>query len=396
MRYYKREISQKILNILEKGKSVLLLGPRQTGKTTFIRQELKPDLEFNFAKPSIRRKFEDNPERFEAQLYEEIKKFNKIPVIFVDEVQKVPAIMDVLQVFIDDQKSKFIISGSSAKKLKHGANINLLPGRVILFHMHPLSISEINLDKINIKDLLLYGALPEILQEEDLSLKEQLLNSYVNIYLEEEVRNEALVRNVGTFSNFLQIAAGESGKQVNLSKISQDIGVAVTTINSYYQVLEDCLITHRIEPISNSTSKRKLIKSPRFLFFDLGVRRISSGEGTKLPDRLLGELFEQFIGLQLKTLLDLNYPNARLRYWKDVTGPEVDYVIEIDKKFIPLEIKWSDNVTSKAAKHLYKFLDEYKDCEQAFIICRADKKYNIDKEKNITVLPWQDLREVLN
>jgi predicted AAA+ superfamily ATPase len=396
MDYINRLLGAIARKTLSRGKSILLLGPRQTGKTTFVREGLKPDLEISFVQQSARLRYEKDPRLLELEIEAAIRKTDKIPLIFIDEVQKIPAIMDVVQYVIDKKQAQFILSGSSARKLKSGKDINLLPGRVVTYTLAPFTYQEIPTEYLNIEDLLIYGSLPGIVLERDYSGKEIDLYSYVITYLEDEIRTEAVVRNIGHFAQFLELAAGENGKQINMQKLSQDIGVAASTIANYFQILVDCLIAHRIEPITETSTKRRLIKSTKYIYFDMGIRRACANEGTKLPVRMLGELFEQYVGLQLLAYINLNDQSAKLRYWRDSAGPEIDYVLEQHKSYIPIEVKWSEAPTENDAAHLEKFLSEYVNASKAYIICRTPKEYIIGKNNNIHVIPWQSLHTIVN
>lgn len=391
MVYIKRLLEAQVRKALERGKSVLLLGPRQTGKTTFVRNGLRPDFEISFVSATDRLRYEREPRLLEQEIASFVQKSSKIPLIFIDEVQKVPTIMDSVQYIIDKGQAQFILSGSSARKLKSGKNINLLPGRVVGFTLFPFTYQEVPIEYVNLEDFLLYGSLPAITLLDDYVAKEVDLYSYVTGYLEDEIRTEAVVRNIGHFAQFLQLAAGEAGKQLNMQKISQDIGIAATTVSSYFQVLLDCLVVHKIEPITQSTTKRRLIKSAKYLFFDMGIRRACANEGTKLPAKMFGELFEQYIGLQLLAYISLRDPRIKLRYWRDTAGPEIDYVLDKSGTYVPIEVKWSENPTPQDAKHLEKFLHEYSTATTAYIICRTPKQYVLGSKNNIHVIPWQEL-----
>jgi len=387
MSYIDRKIGDLVNRALAREKSILLLGPRQTGKTTFLDHQVKPDLTFSFAHIATRLHYEKNPVAFAQELKLETEKYDRKPLVLIDEVQKIPLIMDVAQDFIDKKMAQFILTGSSARKLKHGAHVNLLPGRVVSLVMDPLTLEEIP-THIKLDDLLLYGSLPNIITEADEDNKENDLYSYVSTYLEEEVRAEALVRNIGHFARFLELAAGESGLIVNFTKLSQEIGIAASTIADYYQVLEDCLIIQRIDPITDGITHRRLIKSPKYLFFDLGVRRACANEGVRLSSRTLAHLFEQYIGLELMRYARLKSPKIKLKYWRDSAGPEIDFVIDVTHHYIPIEVKWSAHPNLSDAGHLVKFMQEYK-VDTAYIVCNAPKAYKISP--HITALPWQEL-----
>lgn len=390
MIYLKRKILPQIDHGLKRGKSILLLGARQTGKTTLIQKQLKPDIYYSFIQPAIRQQYEKNPSLLGNEIEAEIrqKKLNN-PLVVIDEVQRVPIILDVVQDLIDRHISKFILTGSSARKLKHGSTVNLLPGRIVLIHLDPLLLSEMLLPLPSLSSLLLYGSLPGIFITPSTQDKDTDLTSYVRTYLEEEIRAEAIVRNISSFAKFLFLAANESGKLINLSKLSQEIGVAHTTIASYYQILEDCLLAERIEPLTHSSTRSRLSKAPKILFFDLGVRRLCAEEGIHLPIATMANLFEQFVGLELIRHARLKSSLIKILYWRDHAGPEIDYIIQHDSHYIPIEVKWSERPTEKDCRHLEIFLQEYKNSKEAFIVCQTPKRYLL--KSNITVIPWQEI-----
>ncbi|MBI2961759.1 MAG: ATP-binding protein, partial [Betaproteobacteria bacterium] len=273
---------------------MLLLGPRQTGKTTLV-EKLKPDLLLNFLRPEVRQRYERAPHLLGAEIEALAPRTGgRRPAIVLDEVQRVPELMNVVQDLVDRRLAQFVLTGSSARKLRRGGGVNLLPGRLLPLRLDPLSLAE--RVPTTLEEALLYGSLPGIALAADDAAREEDLRAYTTLYLEEEVRAEALVRNLGTFSRFLQLAALEAGNISHFRGIAQELGVPHTTVAGYYEILEDCLIAERIEALSESRTRKKLTKSSRFLFFDLGVRRAAAEEGRRLPPRVLGALFEQFVG----------------------------------------------------------------------------------------------------
>lgn len=395
---YITRLIQKILKMtLDRDKSILLLGPRQTGKTTLVDQHLDVDLAYTFLDSKTRHRFENSPDLLISEIkgFIRTQKLKKTPIILIDEVQKVPEIMDTIQLAIDKKLAIFILTGSSARKLRHnGKKINLLPGRVIEAHLSALSLLEVDSEVMpDLEDFLLYGSLPEIFLQKDKEFKEQLLISYVNIYLEEEIRAEAVVRNLANFSRFLTYAAVDAGKQLNISNLSKEIGVSRYTIEDYYQILEDCLVADRIEPIIDITTRRRLTKSPKYLFFDLGIRRILAGEGLRLPQKYFSELFEQFIGIEILKLIRIFAPQAKCRYWRDHTGPEVDFVIEYNRQYLPIEVKWTITPKREDAKHLRTFMKEYDCVTPAYIVCRTPLPMEISSE--VLAINWKDISTVI-
>ena len=370
---------------LGRGKSILLLGPRQTGKTTLLRQ-LSPDLSLELIEPRERQRFEKDP----SLLRDEIEGLGKKrPLVIVDEVQKVPELMDVAQGMIDKGRAQFVLTGSSARKLKRHGNINLLPGRVVSLRLDPLTLEE-NLPR-TLLEVLIDGSLPAIRTERVGPNREQDLRSYVETYLEEEVRQEALVKRIAPFERFLELAGLESGKISNFSRIASDVGVSSPTVQSYYELLVDCLVAERVEPITRSATRKKLTKSSRYLLFDMGVRRLAAGEGDRLGRERLGELFEQMIGLELIRLCRSHAPSAKLHFWRDPEGPEVDWVVAHQGRYVPIEVKWSERPVAADARHLQVFLDEYPNAKKGFIVCRCVRPLAIDRR--ITAVPWQSLAD---
>ncbi|NGX42647.1 MAG: hypothetical protein K940chlam7_00927 [Chlamydiae bacterium] len=393
MKFLKRTLKEKLDNIIKRGKSVLLLGPRQTGKTTLISQ-YSADLEITLLFSKIRRQYEADPD----QLIREVKALNhqngKPPLVIIDEVQKVPSLMDGVQYLIDKKLGQFILTGSSARKLKHGKHVNLLPGRLIQLRLDPLTIHELGQPLPKVEDFILYGSLPSIRLERNRSIREEELESYVGLYLEDEVRSEALVRDIGAFENFLRLAAIESGNIVNFDKISQDVGVARTTISSYYQILEDCLIAERVEPFTNSLTRKKLVKSPKYLFFDLGLRRLAAQEQPTLPQNYLGSLFEQFIGLELIRWSRLQENKISLHFWRDTRGPEVDWLLKWKDCLLPIEVKWTDSPSPRDAKHLTLFLRDYPQAKKGFVVCRVSNPQVLGE--GVKAISWRDLYQELD
>jgi uncharacterized protein len=384
---FARLLSPVLARHLARGKSVLLLGPRQTGKTTLV-GGLGADLAVSLASPAARQRYERDP----SALADEIGALPAAegrrarPLVIVDEVQKVPDLMDVGQDLIDRGRAQFVFTGSSARKLRRGRDLNLLPGRIVALRLDALTIEESLPPSLDAA--LLYGALPAVRTTDDPADREVDLRSYVETYLEEEVRQEAVVRHVGAFGRFLEMAARESGRVANYSRVSQDVGVSSVTIQSYYEILCDCLVAERVEPVTRSASRQKLTKACRFLLFDTGVARAAAREGCRLPRARMGELFEQFVGIEIVRWCRLHAPDGRLRFWRDPDGPEVDWVLEHAGGFLPIEVKLGDRPTERDTRHLHVFLEEYGG-RRALIVCSAPRPLQLTRL--VTAIPWQQL-----
>ena len=390
--YFLRRIEGALTRHLARGKSVLLLGPRQTGKTTLI-ESLDAALRISLVSPKERQRYEKAP----SVLLEEIdalapagRRGRRRPLVVVDEVQKVPSLMDVGQIAIDSGKAQFVFTGSSARKLRRGQEINLLPGRVVALRLDPLSVEE---DEItNLREALFFGSLPSIRNVRLVADKEADLRSYVETYIEEEVRQEALVRNVGAFARFLELAALESGRIANFSRIASDVGVSAVTTQAYFEILRDCLVAERVDPITRSASRKKLTKASRYLLFDLGVRRLAANEGTRLNPSRMGELFEQFVGLELLRLSRIHAQGARIRFWRDPNGPEVDWVVEHQGRYLPIEVKLGERPTAQDARHLRVFMKEYRS-GRGLIVCTSPRPLVV--APGVTAVPWRELPSII-
>jgi predicted AAA+ superfamily ATPase len=312
------------------------------------------------------------------------------PLVILDEFQKVPALLDAVQDLIDRKVARFVLSGSSARKLRRGASVNFLPGRVVAMRLDPLSVLEV--EHSDLESALLWGTLPGIVQVAAPEDRDIDLDSYVTTYLEEEVRAEALVRSLGPFGRFLELAGAESGRIANFSKLSQEIGVAHTTIASYYTILEDCLIAEPVEPITTSKVRRRLTRTRRYLFFDMGVRRAAARERAELRRDSAGALFEQFVGLELIRLTRF-VPGTQVRFWRDPGGPEVDWVLDTGREYIPIEVKWTDAPTASDSRHVGVFLSEYSKARRGYVVCRTPR--TVELSDAVRAIPWRKLPEVL-
>ncbi len=387
MKTIPRAIETRLRRALERGKSVLLLGPRQTGKTTLL-EPLGADLLLNFLRPEVRQRYERQPQLLGTEV-EGLARGSRRRrlLIALDVVQRVPDLVNVVQDLIDRRVASFVLTGSSARKLRRGPNVNLLPGRLVPLRLDPLSLAE--RVPSTLEEALLYGSLPGIALSADDETREEDLRAYTTLYLEEEVRAEALVRNLGVFARFLQLAALEAGAISHYRGMAQELGLAHTTVAGYFEILEDSLIAERIEPFSESRTRKKLTKSPRFLFFDLGVRRAAADEGRRLPVSVLGSLFEQFVGLELLRAIRQGSGNQRLRFWRDPDGAEVDWIVMGEERWLPVEVKWSDAPTERDTRHLRVFLEEHPKAREAVVVCRTPRRFKIVEK--VTAVPWQEI-----
>ena len=400
-----RYLNTPVADLIKKKYSCLILGPRQVGKSTLVNECLKGATNkaiYLLQDPSLRIELERSPSRIITQT----RALNNNPCVFVDEAQKVPSLFDAIQVLIDNKDAHFILTGSSARKLKrHG--VNLLPGRIKLYHLDPLlwgelglvkdcAITELSIANINhdlhysFEDALIYGSLPGIvtLPEKDRS---DFLKAYAEMYLEEEIRAEAISRKIGAFSRFLELAAVESGTNPNLRKLSNESGVSQPTVKEFYNILEDTLIAERVEPYLKNARKR-ILSSPRYYFFDLGVRNVLARFPltADLINTQKGVLFEHAVMLEIIRRVKSLNKNYKIRYWRTSAGAEVDCIIDMGNRVIPVEIKSSAFVAKSEIKGMNIFLSDYgKVAKHGYVITMGERREALSE--NITAIPWFDL-----
>lgn len=400
-----RVLEATLKTALKKGWSFLLLGPRQTGKTTLVQKILQDTLnktEYYLQDPSVRLELETDP----GKIIRQIEAIKGKPVVFVDEAQKVTEIFDAAQFLIDKKKANFILTGSSARKLRR-KGVNLLPGRIKRFYLDPFIWAELGLIKENhisqlaikninqnfnysFSDTLIYGSLPAIAKMKK-SERADFLRAYSEIYLEEEIRAEALSRKIGAFSRFLELAATESGTSPNLTKLSNESGVSAPSIKEFYRILEDTLVIERIDPFLRNSRKR-ILSSPRYYFFDIGVRNALARLpfSPNLINAQKGVLFEHAVILEIKRRIRALNKDYKLYYWRTSGGAEVDCIIDLGDEVIPIEIKSSKTVSLSELKGLVSFLNQYKNLvKQAYVIVPEGRKEKLTEK--ITRLPWDEM-----
>lgn len=403
---YIRNLEEPVRQVIKKGQSALMLGPRQTGKTFLVKTCLSGVgnlMEYPMQNPGIRIEMERDP----GAIIRQVEARSVKPLVFLDEAQKVPAIFDSLQYLIDESKASLIITGSSARKLRR-KGANLLPGRVRTFRLDPMQWNEFgwpdehgeglfrmqNINKIreySFEHSLIFGSLPGIVGQSDDKERADLLRAYTHTYLEEEIRAEALSRKIGQFSRFLELAAQESGTNPNLTKLSMESGVSVPTIKEYFSILEDTLVVEKVEPYLKNARKR-ILTSPRYYFFDLGVRnalaRVPLTEDLLNADK--GKLFEHAVILEIIRRIRSQNLDYRVHYWRTGGGAEVDCVVDTGVSVIPIEIKAGAKVSLSDLRGLLSFIETYKDkVKQAYVITNG----RIPEELTdiIMAVPWRFL-----
>lgn len=343
------EISRILKDRLEKHpKSVLLLGPRQVGKSTLC-AEMKPDLSINLADEETFRQHVTDP-----GLIKRIVAGVSAPsmTILIDEVQRIPAMLNTVQAIIDTNPGfRFLLTGSSARKLKRG-RANLLPGRVLLEHLPPLVYWEIA-DRFDLERALSIGCLPEIYTRD---YGEELLRSYVAGYLREEIQAEALTRDLGAYSRFLNLAAELSGQYMNYSKVASDAEINKETVRRYMEILQDTLIVEQVPSFTSVGENRRARQRERFVFFDVGVRNALLGrQRGPFSREEHGQLFEQWLTTQVIYYDRLFSRQWRISSYRDAMGLEIDLIIDTGDRLLAIEIKSATRVHARMFAGLKRF-----------------------------------------
>src|SRR3989339_461828 len=376
---------------IKNNRSFFLFGPRQTGKTTYINHQIegKKALAINLFLSSEYAKFLTNPQSFEHELDYAILQ-QQVTTIFIDEIQRIPELLNIVHVFIEKYKNvHFIISGSSARKLKR-EGANMLAGRALSYKMHPFSYEEIQSRSPALNDILAFGLIPPVFLSPNKEDKIEMLRSYINTFIHEEIEVEARIRRLDSFFRFLQVAGHENGNILNFSKIGKDVGTNYNTVKDYFQILEDCLIGFFLYPFVRSKRKR-ISKHPKFYFFDTGVVRAITKRLTVTltpldPD--YGHLFEHFVILEIMKLADNNRLDLDLSYFRTEKGMEIDLVIETpDRQLIACEIKSTSSPTSEHLNALRYFQKDHPN-SKCYLISNIVRPQQID---GINIIPWQQI-----
>jgi predicted AAA+ superfamily ATPase len=335
---------------LLKKKSLFLFGPRGTGKSFWIRQTLGhvPDVLYvdlldsdNFLRLSAR------PRDLES--LHPSGKFGAKDRVVIDEIQKVPSLLDEVHRLIETRGCRFLMTGSSARKLRHGA-VNLLAGRAWRAEFFPLVSQEI--PDFDLERCLRFGSLPAVLKSDE---PKEDLKAYVSTYLREEIMAEALVRKAAPFHRFLKVAALSNGELINYASIASDAAVPATSVQDHYEVLVDTLLGFRLEPWKAS-KKRKAIATAKFYFFDTGVWHALLG--TQSLDRnsdLYGKSFEQWLGQELRAYLSYRRRDEELAFWRSTSGYEVDYLVGDQ---VAIEVKATQRVSDRDLRGLLAIQEE--------------------------------------
>lgn len=370
-------IARNLEKPLQHRKSFFLLGPRGVGKTYWIKQHFPQAIYIDLLNTKIYALLLSNPHR----LLDFIPQ-NYTDWIIIDEIQKIPALLNEVHRLIEHKNYIFILTGSSARSLRK-KGVNLLAGRALVYYMYPLLPEEIG-KEFSLKKALKYGLLPSILSEPD---PIAYLESYVITYLREEVLQEGLTRNLASFSRFLEVASFSQGQVLNMAAIARETSISQKNVSNYFDILDDLLLGYRL-PIFNKRAKRQTVQHPKFYYFDVGVYQTVRPKGfVDTQAEIDGAALESIFLQTLRAINDYDKLDYQIYYWRTLAGVEVDFILHGPNKLFAFEIKRSENVSKKDAKGLLAFKKDYPEAI-LYLVYGGKQKYYFDE---VTAIPMADI-----
>ena len=343
--------------------SFFLFGPRGTGKTTWLRQRLPEALVVNLLEPDIAREMSARPERLRELVLGNQDRSD----VVVDEIQRVPELLHVVHSLIESGTSRrFALTGSSARKLRQGG-VNLLGGRATVRTLHPFMGAELPL--FDLERSLLIGLVPLVIRARD---PKDTLAAYASLYVEQEVKIEGLVRQMGSFARFLEEVSFSHGSVLTLTNVARDAAVNRKTVEGFVAVLEDLLISFRV-PVFTRRARRATVAHPKFYFFDTGVfRSLRPGGPLDRPSEIDGAALEGLVAQHLRAWIAYTGGDHELFYWRTRSGVEVDFVLYGTTNFTAIEVKNSDRVRPADLRGLKAFTQDYPECTPLLLYRGAD------------------------
>lgn len=363
---------------IPKTQSFFLLGPRQTGKTTFLKARFPEALWINLLDEGLCQRLMRSPDL----LAEMVRAKPKDMWVVIDEIQKLPQLLNLVHLLIEERKQKFVLTGSSARKLKRDG-VNLLAGRALGKKFHPLSAEELG-DNFDLKRALKYGQLPSLIGAES---PRELLDTYVGMYLREEIQQEALVRRLEQFAKFMEVAAFSQAQVLSVLSVASDLGVSRNTAESYFQILEDLLLAVRV-PVFQKRAKRKITTHPKFYYFDVGVYRALRKKGPLDPEEEIeGVALESLVYQELRACIDNHGMDVELFFYRTQGQSEVDFVVYGLDGFFAIEVKRSARIQKKDLNSLREFKVDYPEAKVFIFYLGAEERVT---EDGIHMIPLRD------
>lgn len=376
----------RILKIqLPSAQSAFLWGARQTGKSAYLKKHYPQSIYYDLLDTHEVIRLIKSPYLLREEILAQKALALSSPVI-IDEIQKVPELLNEVHKMIEEHQIQFILCGSSARKLK-SQSTNLLGGRAWPFHFYPLCFPEI--PQFDLLKALQHGLIPKHYLSSPQYIKEHF-QAYVDTYLTEEIRNEGLVRNLRGFSQFLDVAGLTNGEMINANNIARDCGIDRATVQSYYQILVDTMIGYYVYPYRKKVKRDLISATPKFYLFDVGVANYLAGESLiSLQGSVAGKSFEHYILMELFAYIGIHRKNTEITYWRTKTGLEVDFVI--GKAEVAIEVKISSQVHQQDLKGLIAFCEEHPKTK-AFVVSNDKNPRVLKVNDNISlqILPWSD------
>lgn len=360
-------------------RSLFLFGPRKTGKSSYIKNQLSGmeiALTWNLLDGRLRLRLLSDPSLLRQEV--EVRNLRDCLVV-IDEIQKCPQLLDEVHYLIEERNIRFLLTGSSARKLRR-SGVNLLGGRAGQRHLHPFNFKEVgNHESYNLPFIFEHGLVPSLFLSDDI---EEDLAAYVDTYLTEEIAAEGVARNIPAFARFLTVAALTNSQLLNFTNIASDSQVPVQTVRQWYQVLEDTLLGYQLEPFAGS-HKRKAIVTPKFYFFDIAIARALRSSVVPQENTVeFGEYFEQLVCMELKSWMDTTRLHKKLTFWRSTSNMEVDFCIDRE---LAIEVKASRSITEKHLKGL-RALREENIFRRYIVVCQEEHPRLMD---GIEILPWK-------
>ena len=357
-------------------KSFFLFGPRGTGKTTWVKATFPDAVFIDLLESELYIGLLANPQRLEMYIPRDFDNW-----IIIDEIQRIPELLNEVHRLIEKYKYKFILTGSSARKIKR-KGFNLLAGRALTYAMHPLTATELG-KTFDLEYLLNYGGLPSVYAGNE---AKKYLASYVKTYLQEEIQFEGLTRNLGAFSRFLEAASFSQGSVLNISAVARDCAVERKVVENYFSILEDLLIAYRI-PVFSERAKRRMIAHPKFYFFDAGVYRTIRPMGPlDRPEEVEGIAYETLVFQELNAINSYLESGYKIFYWRTADDMEVDFVLYGGKGILAFEVKRTAKVSREMTRGLRAFLKAYP-MAKAYLIYGGERRLRDD---NIEIIPIKE------
>lgn len=369
---------------LSKNHSFFIFGPRGSGKSTLLRSDYQTPrtIYIDLLESQTETRYSRNPDL----LLQDVKAKKDVDWIIIDEVQKIPKLLDIVHKGIEEFRYKFILTGSSARKLKRGG-ANLLAGRAFLYYLFPATQSELG-ELFQIDEILKWGSLPKIFSLDDIEDKKKFLLSYTQAYLKEEILQEQIVRNIDGFRLFLEVAAQMNGKTINYSKIGREAGIDGKTVQSYFQILEDTLIGFYLPAYHKSVRKAQVMQ-PKFYLFDVGVQRAPEGSLDSVPTpgtSTYGFYFENFLMTEIYRYNIYTQKEFRMSHYQTSTNQEVDLLLSKGRELFAVEMKSTKRIDSVEVAAFARIAKGLK-AKRLYYVSQDPIASEID---GVRCLHWQD------